>query len=91
MAKAVVDRYAALGHPVVYIHRTNREGFKAGALQNGLEALPVIFREVIVLKELEDMSYKEIAGMTGVPIGTVMSRLARGREMLKKELLRNDQ
>ena len=61
------------------------------ALQQGLEALPVIFREVIVLKELEDMSYKEIAGVTEVPIGTVMSRLARGREMLKKELLRHDQ
>src|SRR5581483_10536169 len=59
------------------------------ALQNGLEALPVIFREVIVLKELEELSYKEIAGVTEVPIGTVMSRLARGREMLKKELLKN--
>ena len=61
------------------------------AVQNGLEALPVIFREVIVLKELEEMSYKEIATVTEVPIGTVMSRLARGREMLKKELLRYDQ
>jgi RNA polymerase sigma factor (sigma-70 family) len=59
-------------------------------LQRGLEALPAIFREVIVLKELEDMSYKEIASVTEVPIGTVMSRLARGREMLKKELLRHD-
>ena len=36
VAKAVVDRYAALGHPISYIHRTNREGFKAGALQNGM-------------------------------------------------------
>ena len=36
VAKAVVDRYAALGHPITYIHRTNREGFKAGALQNGM-------------------------------------------------------
>src|SRR5882757_5173084 len=34
VAQAVVDRYAALGHPITYIHRTNREGFKAGALQN---------------------------------------------------------
>jgi RNA polymerase sigma factor (sigma-70 family) len=60
------------------------------ALQHGLEALPIVFREVIVLKELEEMSYKEIAAVTGVPIGTVMSRLARGREMLKKELLRHE-
>jgi cellulose synthase/poly-beta-1,6-N-acetylglucosamine synthase-like glycosyltransferase len=37
IAKAVVDRYAALGHPITYIHRTNREGFKAGALQHGMQ------------------------------------------------------
>lgn len=60
------------------------------ALHHGLEALPAIFREVLVLKELEDMPYKEIAAVTQVPIGTVMSRLARGREMLKKELLRHE-
>jgi len=40
-----------------------------------------------VLRELEDLSYAEIAEVTGVPIGTVMSRLARGRAMLAKELL----
>ncbi len=59
----------------------------AAAMQRALETLPVPFREVIILKELEEMSYKEIASVTEVPIGTVMSRLARGREMLKKELL----
>jgi RNA polymerase sigma factor (sigma-70 family) len=59
-------------------------------VQQALAALPPQFREVIVLKELEDMSYKEIAGVTEVPIGTVMSRLARGREMLKKELLKKE-
>ena len=37
VAAAVVERYAALGHPITYIHRTNREGFKAGALQNGMK------------------------------------------------------
>ena len=37
VAEAVVERYAALGHPITYIHRTNREGFKAGALQNGMQ------------------------------------------------------
>jgi cellulose synthase/poly-beta-1,6-N-acetylglucosamine synthase-like glycosyltransferase len=37
VARAVVERYAALGHPITYIHRTNREGFKAGALQNGMQ------------------------------------------------------
>jgi len=48
-----------------------------------LEALPVDFREVIVLREIEGLSYKEIAAVTGLPIGTVMSRLARARERLQ--------
>jgi RNA polymerase sigma-70 factor, ECF subfamily len=48
-----------------------------------LEALPVDFREVIVLREIEGLSYKEIAAVIGVPIGTVMSRLARARERLQ--------
>ena len=47
-----------------------------------LEQLPPDFREVIVLRELEGLSYKEIAAVVQVPIGTVMSRLARGRERL---------
>jgi RNA polymerase sigma-70 factor (ECF subfamily) len=47
-----------------------------------LERLPVDFREVIVLREFEGMSYKEIAAVIQVPIGTVMSRLARARERL---------
>ncbi|KDR34862.1 RNA polymerase sigma factor [Caballeronia grimmiae] len=51
-------------------------------VHRALEALPLAFREVLVLRELEDMSYKEVAAITGVPIGTVMSRLARGRKML---------
>ncbi|VXC74604.1 RNA polymerase, sigma-24 subunit, RpoE, ECF subfamily [Burkholderia sp. 8Y] len=51
-------------------------------VHRALDALPLVFREVLVLRELEDMSYKEVAAITGVPIGTVMSRLARGRKML---------
>jgi RNA polymerase sigma-70 factor (ECF subfamily) len=47
-----------------------------------LERLPVDFREVIVLREIEGLTYKEIAAVVRVPIGTVMSRLARGRERL---------
>lgn len=47
-----------------------------------LEQLPVDFREVIVLREIEGLSYKEIAEVVRVPIGTVMSRLARARERL---------
>jgi RNA polymerase sigma factor (sigma-70 family) len=43
------------------------------------------FREVLVLREMEDMSYSEIARVVGIPIGTVMSRLARGRALLKEK------
>jgi RNA polymerase sigma factor (sigma-70 family) len=48
-----------------------------------LEQLPADFREVIVLREIEGLSYKEMAAVVGVPIGTVMSRLARARERLQ--------
>jgi RNA polymerase sigma-70 factor (ECF subfamily) len=54
-----------------------------------LEQLPVDFREVIVLREIEGLSYKEIAAVAGVPIGTVMSRLARARERLQTILKLN--
>ncbi len=51
-----------------------------------LAKLPEEFREVVVLRELEEMSYREIADVTSAPIGTVMSRLARGRALLRVEL-----
>jgi RNA polymerase sigma-70 factor (ECF subfamily) len=51
-------------------------------VHRALEELPVDFREVVVLRELEGLSYKEIAAVIGTPIGTVMSRLARARERL---------
>jgi len=51
-----------------------------------VEELPVEFREVIILRELEGMSYKEIAEMADLPIGTVMSRLARARKQLQQSL-----
>lgn len=60
---------------------------EVGRVRSAIEAIPEPFREAIVLRELEDLSYAEIAEVTGVPIGTVMSRLARGRAMLAKELL----
>ncbi len=51
-----------------------------------VEELPAEFREVVVLRELEELSYKEIAAIIGVPIGTVMSRLARARKRLQEQL-----
>jgi RNA polymerase sigma factor (sigma-70 family) len=52
------------------------------AVREAIAALPIDFREVVVLRELEGLSYKEISEVSGVPIGTVMSRLARARHQL---------
>lgn len=49
-----------------------------------LLALPAEFRETLILREMEEMRYRDIAVVTGVPIGTVMSRLARGRALLRQ-------
>ena len=54
-------------------------------LDKVIALLPREFREVLVLREMEDMSYREIAQITGTPIGTVMSRLARARGLLKEK------
>ncbi len=51
-------------------------------VQQALAGLPVAFREVLVLKEMDGLSYQQIATVAGIPIGTVMSRLARGRKLL---------
>lgn len=53
-----------------------------------LDRLPLIFREVVVLADVEECSYKEIAQVCGVPMGTVMSRLSRGRRLLRRWLER---
>jgi RNA polymerase sigma-70 factor (ECF subfamily) len=54
-------------------------------LSDVIAALPQDFREVLVLREMEGLSYREIAQVTGIPIGTVMSRLARARTLLKEK------
>jgi len=53
-----------------------------------LDSLPAEFREAVILRDVEDLSYKEIAAVAAIPIGTVMSRLARGRRMLFAALTR---
>ena len=55
-------------------------------LNEAIEKLPIEFREVVILRELEELSYKEIASITGAPIGTVMSRLSRARKRLSSYL-----
>ena len=55
-------------------------------LEAALEELPIAYREVILLCDVEEMKYKDIADVLSVPIGTVMSRLARGRKLLRQML-----
>lgn len=59
---------------------------KSGLLAQAMEKLPAEFREVIVLHELEGLGYREIASVAEMPIGTVMSRLARARQKLRHEV-----
>lgn len=59
-------------------------------LQRALRELPIEFREVMVMRELEDLSYKQIAEITQIPMGTVMSRLGRGRKQLAAILAANN-
>jgi RNA polymerase sigma-70 factor (ECF subfamily) len=56
-------------------------------LQAALDALPEAFRQAVWLRDVEEFSYAEIAGIVGVPIGTVMSRISRGRRMLHEKLV----
>lgn len=60
-------------------------------VHKALLGLRLEYREVVVLRELEDLSYKEIAAIVGIPIGTVMSRLGRGRQQLAALLAPTDQ
>ncbi|HUL94753.1 MAG TPA: sigma-70 family RNA polymerase sigma factor [Usitatibacter sp.] len=66
---------------VILLQSANRK-----LVNQALEDLPVGFREVLVMRELEDLSYKEIASVAGIPIGTVMSRLSRGRDLLRRAI-----
>ena len=56
-------------------------------VMNAVAELPIAYREMILLSDIEELSYKEIAQVLAVPIGTVMSRLSRGRKMLRQALL----
>ena len=60
------------------------------ALENALNALSVARRECLILREVEALSYKEMARIMDVPIGTVMSRLARARQTLQREMFGNE-
>ena len=59
---------------------------EAREVHAAIAGLPLEYREVIVLRELEEMSYKEISAIAKIPVGTVMSRISRGRDLLRQQL-----
>jgi RNA polymerase sigma-70 factor (ECF subfamily) len=63
------------------------EGSQQNAVRNAIEQLPVIFREVLLLCDVEDASYREISEILSIPVGTVMSRLARARKAVRESLV----
>jgi len=65
----------------ILLERSNKQ-----LVQDAIERLPVIFREALLLCDVEEMSYQEIAETLSIPIGTVMSRLARARRALRESL-----
>ena len=62
------------------------ERYKQNAVRNAIEQLPVTFREVLLLCDVEDASYREISEILSIPVGTVMSRLARARKAVRESL-----
>jgi RNA polymerase sigma-70 factor (ECF subfamily) len=63
------------------------QGDSSALLRKALEKLPPNFREVLILREIEEMSYREIAEITGMPAGTVMSSISRARHRLRQALI----
>jgi RNA polymerase sigma-70 factor (ECF subfamily) len=77
----------AIDHAAIDPEQSASRNDQTQALVDAVAALPLQFREVLVLRELEDLSYKEIARVADIPIGTVMSRLARARALLQRSPL----
>ncbi|RQW43636.1 sigma-70 family RNA polymerase sigma factor [Novosphingobium sp. LASN5T] len=78
-------------HEDVAAMRAMESHVTVGEVRKLIEQLPEPFREAIVLRELQELSYREIADITQAPLGTVMSRLARARSMLADLVLRPDE
>ena len=75
------DESEALNPETALLQSQNRQ-----LLREAVEALPLEFREVLIMRELEGLSYREIANVAALPLGTVMSRLARARKQLQLRL-----
>jgi RNA polymerase sigma-70 factor (ECF subfamily) len=66
------------------------QGTLEEALKQAMDGLPVEFREVVILRDVQGLSYAEIAEVVGIPVGTVMSRLSRARQRLQRALAVED-
>ncbi len=66
------------------------EAANAQHVRAALAELPLVYRDVVVLREMNNMTYGEIAEVTGIAIGTVMSRLSRGRALLRKAVMKRE-
>ena len=91
LAQSLIDRRLSAERPVVILSGNSVEQLlhqkdARRLINQALGQLPPEFREVIVLREMEELSYKEIAAIANIPIGTVMSRLARARKLLLHSL-----
>ncbi len=96
-----IDREAAEGHATVEIEDETRTPFDQAAshevqqtVQNALRNVPEVFRSAVILRDLEGMSYEEVSEVLSVSVGTVKSRILRGRRLLREilePLLRNPQ
>jgi RNA polymerase sigma-70 factor (ECF subfamily) len=89
----MVEMEQHLTSPAEFEDRSSKDPYESyltkltqADVRNAIENLPAVYREVIVLREFEDLSYKEIAEVLDCPTGTVMSRLGRAREKLKDML-----
>jgi RNA polymerase sigma-70 factor, ECF subfamily len=80
------DQTLDIEDPSTNVEAVSPQFADADAVRRAITDLPVEFREIVILREMEGFSYKEIADLAEVPIGTVMSRLARARKLLQRSL-----
>ncbi|MBM3839360.1 MAG: sigma-70 family RNA polymerase sigma factor [Verrucomicrobia bacterium] len=73
-------------HELPSVTANHFSGLDGLAIRSALDQLPAVFRAVLTLYYLEDLSYRQIATQLGIPIGTVMSRLSRGKQLLREAL-----
>ncbi|WP_244493124.1 sigma-70 family RNA polymerase sigma factor [Aureimonas sp. AU20] len=84
--KDLMERGGLIAEPVASIEEALIAKDRAAWLTRAIDRLPLSMKEVVVLRDYYDLSYREIAEVSGVPIGTVMSRLARARQHLLKAI-----